>query len=97
MNISELSVKRPSLIVVIFITLTFLGVIGVRSINYELLPKFAAPVFIVTTPYPGASPSEVENGVTKKLEEVLSGITNVDIIRSISQEGFSLIILKNLI
>lgn len=94
MNISELSVKRPSLIVVIFITLTFLGVIGVRSINYELLPKFAAPVFIVTTPYPGASPSEVENGVTKKLEEVLSGITNVDIIRSISQEGFSLIIVS---
>lgn len=93
MSISELSVKRPTLIIVIFATLTFLGIIGLKSLNYELLPKFAGPYFTVSTIYPGASPSEVENSVTKKIEEVVSGLPNVDVIRTISQEGVSLVII----
>ena len=92
MNISELSVKRPTLIVVIFISLTFLGLMGLNSLNYELLPKFNAPVFTVVTPYPGAAPSEVENSVSKKIEEVVSGLPDVDVVRSISQEGVSLVV-----
>ena len=68
MNISELSVKRPTLIVVIFIALSFLGIMGLQTLNYELLPKFEAPVFTVVTPYPGAAPAEVENSVSKKLK-----------------------------
>lgn len=92
MNISELSVKRPTLIVVIFIALTFLGLMGLRSLNYELLPKFNAPVFTVITPYPGAAPTEVENSVSKKIEEAVAGLPNVDVVRSISQQGVSLVV-----
>lgn len=92
MNISELSVKRPTLIVVIFIALTFLGLMGLRSLNYELLPKFNAPVFTVVTPYPGAAPVEVENSVSKKIEEAVAGLPNVDVVRSISQQGVSLVV-----
>ncbi|MCF8298823.1 MAG: efflux RND transporter permease subunit [Saprospiraceae bacterium] len=92
MNISELSVKRPTLIVVIFIALVFLGLIGLRSMNYELLPKFDAPIFTIVTPYPGAAPSEVENSVSKKIEEAVVSLPNVDVIRSISQQGISLVV-----
>ena len=92
MNISELSVKRPTLIVVIFIALSFLGIMGLQRLNYELLPKFEAPVFTVVTPYPGAAPAEVENSVSKKIEEAVAGLPNVDVVRSISQEGVSLVI-----
>lgn len=92
MNISELSVRRPTWVVVIFIALTFLGFMGLRSLNYELLPKFAAPVFTVVTPYPGAAPAEVENGVSKKIEEAVAGLPNVDVVRSVSQQGISLVI-----
>ncbi len=92
MNISELSVKRPTLIVVIFIALTFLGLMGLRSLNYELLPKFDAPIFTVVTPYPGAAPTEVENSVSKKIEEAVAGLPNVDVVRSISQQGVSLVV-----
>lgn len=97
MNITEISVKRPTLIVVIFSILTFLGFIAIRTLNYELLPKWDTPVFIVQTPYPGAAPSEVENSVTKQIEDAVAGLTGVDVIRSISQQGFSLVIvaLKN--
>jgi len=91
MNLSELSVKRPTLIVVIFTTFTFLGIISMRTLNYELLPKFSPPVFTVITPYPGASPVEVENSVSKRIEEVVSGLPNVDVVRCISQEGVSVV------
>ncbi len=92
MNISELSIKRPTLVVVVFAMLAFLGFMGMQQLNYELLPQWDSPVFMVTTVYPGASPLEVENSVTKKIEDVVSGLTDVDVVRSISQEGVSLII-----
>lgn len=92
MNISELSIKRPTLVVVIFSVLGFLGFMGMKQLNYELLPRWVAPVFVVTTIYPGASPLEVENSVTRKIEDVISGLPDVDVMRSISQEGVSVII-----
>jgi len=92
MNITELSVKRPTLIVVIFAVLTFLGFMAIRTLNYELLPKWSSPVFVVLTPYPGAAPSEVEYSVTMQIEDAVAGIAGVDVVRSISQQGFSLVI-----
>jgi hydrophobe/amphiphile efflux-1 (HAE1) family protein len=94
MNLSELAVKRPTLVVVIFIILVFLGVMSFTSLNYELLPKFTSPVFTVSTVYPGAGPSEVENSVSKRIEEAVSGLSNVETVRSISQEGISLVIVE---
>ena len=97
MNIAELSIKRPTLIVVIFAILTFLGVISFFSLNYELLPKYSEPVLVVVTSYPGASPSEVENSVTKKIEDAVSSLQDIDNIQSTSYEGASVtvIIFKN--
>jgi len=92
MNLSELSVRRPTLVVVVFAMLSFLGIMSYRSLKYELIPDFSSPVFTVTTVYPGAGPLEVENSVSRQIEEALSGLNNIDIIRSISQEGASLVI-----
>ena len=92
MNITEISVKRPTLIVVIFAMLSFLGFMAVRTLNYELLPKWSSPVFVVLTPYPGAAPSEVEHSVTMRIEDAVAGLAGVDVVRSISQQGFSLVI-----
>lgn len=94
MNISELSIKRPTLVVVVFTILVFLGIMSYESLNYELVPKFSSPVFTVVTVYPGAGPTEVENSVSKRIEEALSGLPGVDVIRSISQEGISIVIVS---
>ena len=94
MNISQISIKRPTLVVVIFTVLTFLGYMSMKSLNYELLPKFSSPYFSVTMIYPGASPSEVENSVTKRVEEAVSGLPNVETIRSTSQEGVSMVLVE---
>jgi len=94
MNITKISVNRPSLVVVIFTVLIFLGISSYKSLNYELMPSFSSPVFTIVTVYPGASPSEVENSVTKKLEDAVTSVEDLDDIRSISQEGVSVLVVS---
>jgi HAE1 family hydrophobic/amphiphilic exporter-1 len=94
MTLTELAVKRPSLIVVLFAVLTFLGWVSYRQLGYELLPKLSQPVVNITTVYPGASPGEVENTITKKIEDAISGMENRVRIRSQSLEGVSLVMVE---
>ncbi len=91
MKIAEISIKRPTLVVVLFTVLTLLGIISYKSLNYEMLPKFASSVVSVATVYPGASPSEVENTVTKKVEDAVSSMENIKKITSTSYESLSLV------
>src|SRR5512138_328393 len=93
MNITEISIKRPSLVVVIFAILGFLGVICYLQLNYELLPKYSEPVLVVSAVYPGASPNEVENTVTRKLEDAVSSLEEIDNIQSTSYEGGSVVVI----
>jgi Cation/multidrug efflux pump len=94
MTITELSIKRPTLVVVIFAVLGVLGLFSYIQLKYELLPKMSIPVVTVTTVYPGASPYEVENNVSKIIEDAVSGIDKIDNVRSLSFEGMSLVIIE---
>lgn len=66
MKIAEISIKRPSIIIVMFITLLLGGLFSYKNLSYELIPKFEVNVITVATVYPGASPAEIENTVTKR-------------------------------
>jgi len=92
MNLSELSIKRPTFVVVVFTVLAFLGLLSYSSLRYEMMPNIDLPMFIVVTVYPGAAPSEVENSVTKVMEGTLSSVQGMDYTRSISRENVSLVI-----
>lgn len=94
MSIAEVAVKRPLLIIVIFTVLILFGMISYKKLNYNLLPKIEVPTVTVSTVYPGASASEVESSVTKKLEDVFASIEGLDKINSTSQEGVSQIIIS---
>lgn len=89
MKITEISIKRPTVVVVVFTILTLLGYMSYKSLNYELLPKFSVPVVSVTTVYPGASPGEVENTVTKKIEDAVASMENIKKLSSRSMESLS--------
>ncbi|MCC6583741.1 MAG: efflux RND transporter permease subunit, partial [Chitinophagales bacterium] len=91
MSITEIAVKRPLLISVIFITLIIFGFLGYTQLSYNLLPKFEAPIISIQTIYKGASSEEVQNNVTKKIEDAVSSIEGVDIISSSSQENVSVV------
>ncbi|MER0441700.1 efflux RND transporter permease subunit [Emticicia sp. W12TSBA100-4] len=91
MSITEISIKRPLLITVFFVTLILFGFISYKQLNYNLLPKFEANVIMVQTVYRGASSDEIQNVVTKPIEEAISAIEGIDKISSISSEGVSIV------
>ncbi len=92
MNITEISIKRPSLIIVLFSVLTLLGYIGYKNLSYELLPDFNQPVVVIKTIYPGAEPQEVETSVSRKIEDALSNLEGVDYLVTKSLPNASVII-----
>src|SRR5687768_12542251 len=94
MTLTELSIKRPSLVVVIFGALSVLGLFAFSQLKYELLPKMSQPIVTITTVYPGASPSEVETSVTREIEDAISGLDKISIVRSTSQEGVSFVMIE---
>lgn len=93
MKISEISIKRPSIIIVLFTLLTLGGLVSYMSLGYELVPKFEVNVITVQTVYPGAAPSEVETSVTKVIEDAVSSLENVKKIESKSMESVSVVMI----
>ena len=91
MTITELAIKRPTIIVVIFSALMVLGLYSFSKLNYELLPKISPPVITIATIYPGASPNEVETSVTKPIEDAISTLDQIDAVTSTSSEGISFV------
>lgn len=92
MNLTEISIKRPSLIIVLFSVFTLLGVIGYKNLSYELMPDFNQPVVVIRTVYPGAEPNEVETSVSRKIEDALSNLEGVDYLVTKSLPNASIII-----
>ena len=91
MKISDLSIRRPIYVVVLFLVIGILGFLGFSSMKAELMPKFTPPSLNVQVIYPGASPTEVESSLTVKLEDVLSSMAGVESMRSYSFEGMSMV------
>jgi hydrophobic/amphiphilic exporter-1 (mainly G- bacteria), HAE1 family len=92
MSLTEISIKRPSLIIVLFSVLTLAGIIGFYSLSYELMPDFNQPVVVIKTMYPGAEPQEVETSVSRKIEDALSNLEGVDYLVTKSLPNASIII-----
>ncbi len=91
MNLTKLSIERPTLLVAIIILLLFFGIFSYSKLNYELVPKFTPPVLTVVTIYPGATAEEVEAEVSIPVEDLLASLENIDLITTISKENFSLV------
>ena len=94
MTLTEIAIKRPSLIIVFFLALSILGIFGYSQLKYELLPDISIPVISIITVYPGASAKEVENGLTKKIEDAVSTLDKVDGVYSTSQENVSTVVIE---
>lgn len=92
MNITAISINRPSLIIVLFSVFALLGIIGYKNLSYELMPDFNQPVVVIRTGYPGATPEEVETSVSRKIEDALSNLEGVDYLVTKSLPNASVII-----
>ena len=91
MTITELSIKRPTIVVVIFTILIVLGLFSYNNMKYELLPKITPPYVSIMTVYPGASPKVVETSVTKIIEESISSMDKIKNIYATSSDSVSVV------
>ena len=70
------------------------GLYSYKLLNYELIPKFEVNVVTISTIYAGASPSEIESTVTKKIEDAVSSLENIKKIQSYSYESLSVVVIQ---
>jgi len=82
MILSDIAIKRPVFTAMVTVALMTLGLLGAKSIGVDLFPDVSFPIVTVVTAYPGAGPEEVEQLVTKKIEDVVSAVNGVDEVRS---------------
>lgn len=94
MNIASLAIKRPVFIVMIVLSIITLGIIGYVNLPVDLLPSIDMPNVMVITSYPGASSVEIENSLSKPLENAVGTIEGLDTLTSISREGISRVIVQ---
>ena len=94
MNIAKLAIKRPVFITCIVAVILILGVISYRNIGVELMPDLSFPTIGVTTTYSGASPEEIEQLVTKPLEDELGSLSGLKHLSSSNIESLSVITLE---
>lgn len=94
MKLAEISIKRPSVVIVMLALALIAGLYSYSQLSYELVPNFEIKVVTIATVYPGASPSEIENTVTKKVEDAVSTLENVKKIQAKSYESLSVVIIQ---
>lgn len=91
MTLTELSIKRPLLIITAFAGLILFGIIGYNNLNYNLLPSFDTGNITIRIVLPGASPEEVQNKITRPIEEAISTVEGIDMVTASSLQNVSLI------
>lgn len=82
------------MVIVMLALLIIGGLFSYTQLNYELIPKFEVKVVTVSTIYPGASPSEVESTVSRKIEDAISSLEGIKKIQSKSYESLSVVIIQ---
>ncbi|MBE6238844.1 MAG: efflux RND transporter permease subunit [Bacteroidales bacterium] len=94
MSIYRKAVNNPVTTALVFITLAIFGVFSLINISLDRFPKFDANVVMVMSSYPGASAEDIENNLTKVLENSLNGVSDLKNLSSTSKENISLITLE---
>ena len=86
MGLAEASVKRPVLTSIVFLIVIILGAISYSRLSIDLMPEITYPTISVVTSYGDTGPQEMEELVTRPMEEALAAVQGVEQINSTSAE-----------
>lgn len=90
-KISSLSINNRTTIYLLTVLITVIGVYSYLILPKESFPEVEIPIFNVVTIYAGASPADIENVITRPIEQELKGIDGIDQISSVSKQATSII------
>ena len=85
MFLSDFSIKRPIVTVVLIIAMMALGLLALKKLRVNQVPDVQQPVLSVYIPYPGASPEAVEREVVNRIEKSLQSLSGVYKLESTSR------------
>ena len=94
MSLYGSAVKRPIMTTLCFVAVVILGLFSLRSLPIDLYPDIETNTLMVMTTYSGASAQDIEQNVTRPLENVLNSVSNLKHITSKSRENISVITLE---
>jgi hydrophobe/amphiphile efflux-1 (HAE1) family protein len=94
MTVSDVAIRRPVFTTMLSLTLLVLGVLGYRRLGTDLYPDVSFPFVTIRTIYAGASPQDVEEMVTRPIEDAVASIAGVDKVFSSSRENVSLVFIQ---
>tara|TARA_R100001143_G_scaffold63604_1_gene73754 strand:- start:1964 stop:5248 length:3285 start_codon:yes stop_codon:yes gene_type:complete len=94
MKIIDLSIRRKVTIAMFTVGILLFGMVSLSRLNVNLLPDLSYPTLTIRTDFEGAAPVEVENLITKPIEEAVGVVKGVQQVRSISRAGQSDVILE---
>jgi Cation/multidrug efflux pump len=94
MSIYRSAVNNPVTTTLVFIAFAIFGVFSLINTSIAQFPDFDANVVLVMSSYPGASASDIENNLTKLLENTLNGVENLKDMTSRSRENTSVVVLQ---
>lgn len=92
MNLSDLSIRRPVFITSVVILMLVAGLIFMSRLPVDLFPNVTFPVVVVSVPYRGAGPAEVETLIAKPLENEISTISGIKRLSANAQEGVGTVV-----
>ncbi len=94
MNITELSVRRPTAIIMGMLLIAGLGVVGYVNLGADLFPSVDTPIISVRSTYPGAGAEQIDKDIIKPVEDAVSGVNGIDTMRSTSGVGFGYTVIQ---
>lgn len=94
MDFYRVTTARPVAVLMVFLAVIVFGWFSIRLLPLNLMPDISYPKLTVRTEYPGAAPAEVEDNVSRPLEELLGVVTGLTRIESISRAGASDVVLE---
>ena len=94
MNIYKTSVNNPVTTIILFVAIMFMGGVALSRLGIDLFPDIESNAMMVMTTYPGASAEDIENNVTRPIENVLNGVDHLKDITSQSKENISIVTLE---
>ncbi|MEO8372605.1 MAG: efflux RND transporter permease subunit, partial [Candidatus Solibacter sp.] len=93
-TLAQLCVRRPVFATMLILSLVVVGIFSYFTLGVDLFPKVDIPTVVVIIANPGASPEEVETEISKKVEDAVNTISQIDEVRSVSSEGQSLVTIQ---
>ncbi|HRR05141.1 MAG TPA: efflux RND transporter permease subunit, partial [Bacteroidales bacterium] len=94
MNLYQASVKKPIMTALVYVAVVVIGLFSLSKLPVDLFPDIGENTIMVFTTYPGASAADIENNISRPLENVLNGISDLKHITSNSRQNYSVIYLE---